>query len=152
MHGSHFLSVACLVFSFSLLWPTLLACSSRASVTTSSLSFLEVFGLPTLFSLNYLSNWYQESSQVRWHARHAWYVLGTLSLFLLFSSSLHYFSTWLTLSIPASHDLTHRDESFWVPWAFWRCPLSGAIEACVTRLCPYTFSVGLNPQTSMALT
>jgi len=55
VHGSHE-SVACLVFPFSLLWPTLLTCSGRTSVTATSLSFLEVFGLPTLFSLNYLAN------------------------------------------------------------------------------------------------
>ena len=44
--------VACLVFPLSLLWPTLLTCSSRASVTSISLSFLEVYGLPTLFELS----------------------------------------------------------------------------------------------------
>jgi len=30
--------------------------SGRASVTATSHTFLEVFGLPTLFSLNYLAN------------------------------------------------------------------------------------------------
>ena len=54
----------CLVFPFSLLWPSLLTCSGCASMTATSLSFLEVFGFPTLFSLNYLANWYQVSSQV----------------------------------------------------------------------------------------
>jgi len=44
--------VACLVFPFSLIWPTLLTCSGRASATATSLSFLEVFGLPTLFELS----------------------------------------------------------------------------------------------------
>jgi len=83
MHGSHFSSVACLVFLF-LLWPTLLTGSSSASVTATSLSFLKVFGLPTLFSLNYLANWYQESSQVRWQACHAWFGCGALS-FVFFS-------------------------------------------------------------------
>jgi len=85
-------SVACLVFPFSLLWPTLLTCSSHASMTATSLSFLEVFGLPTLFSLNYLANWYQESSQARWCACHARLGFGTLSLCLLFS--LHLFSSF----------------------------------------------------------
>jgi len=76
--------VAFLVFPFSLLWPTLLTCSGHASVTATSLSFLEVYGFPTLFSLNYLVNWYQKSSQVQWCACHAWFVLGTLSLCLLY--------------------------------------------------------------------
>ena len=40
-------------------------------------------GLLTLFSLNYLANWCQESSQVRWRACHAWLGFGTLSLCLL---------------------------------------------------------------------
>ena len=79
------LSVTCLVFPF-LLWPTLLTCSGRASVNATSLSFIEVFGLPTLFSLKYLANWYQESSQVQWCACHAWFgsVRWTLSSFSLF--------------------------------------------------------------------
>jgi len=42
------ISVAFLVFPFSLLWPTLLTCS----VTATSLSFLKVFGLPALFELS----------------------------------------------------------------------------------------------------
>jgi len=50
------LSVACLVFPFSLLRPTLLTCSGRSSVTATSHSFLEIFGLSTLFALNYLAN------------------------------------------------------------------------------------------------
>jgi len=59
------LSVAFLVFPF------LRASASRTSATATSLSFLEVFGLPTLFSFNYHANWYQESSQIRWRASHA---------------------------------------------------------------------------------
>jgi len=35
-------------------------------------------------SLNYLANWYQEFSQVRWRACHAWLGFGTLSLCLLY--------------------------------------------------------------------
>jgi len=35
VHGSHFVSGACLVFPFSLVWPTLLTCSGRASVTAT---------------------------------------------------------------------------------------------------------------------
>jgi len=76
------ITVACLVFPFSLLWPSLLICIGRASVTATSLSFLESFGLPTIFSLNYLANWYQESSQVLWRACHASLGFGTLNLCL----------------------------------------------------------------------
>ena len=94
------INVACLVFPF-LLWPTLLTCSSCASVTATSLSFLEVFGLPTLFSLNYLAYWYQESSQVWWRACHAWLGFRTLSLCLLHLSLLLVaFSMRRTLSVP----------------------------------------------------
>ena len=32
-----------------------------------------------------------------------------------------------------------------------RCPLSGAIEACATRLCSHTYSVGLRAHTSMCM-
>ena len=78
------ITVACLVFPFSLLWPSLLICIGRASVTATSLSFLESFGLPTIFSLNYLANWYQESSQVLWRACHASLGFGTLNLCLLY--------------------------------------------------------------------
>jgi len=53
VHG--LISVACLVFAF-LLWSTLLTCSGHTSVTTTSLSFLEAFGLPTLFFFKYLAN------------------------------------------------------------------------------------------------
>ena len=97
-------------------------------MTATSLSFLEVFGLLTLFSLNYLANLYQESSQVQWRAFHAWLSLGTLSLCLLclFISSLLFvaFSMRRTSSIPA-------------PQGGFHCR-----EACVTQLCSHTFSVG----------
>jgi len=43
------LSVACLVFPFSLLWPTLLTCSGRASVTAAVLMQLSQV---TLWSLH----------------------------------------------------------------------------------------------------
>jgi len=36
MHGSHLYCVACLVFPFSFLWPTLLTCSGRASTTATT--------------------------------------------------------------------------------------------------------------------
>jgi len=145
------LSVACWVFCFSLLWWTLLLCSGRTIVTATSLSFLKVFGLPTLFSLNYLANWYQESSQVWWRACHAWFIFGTLNVCLLlyflvaFSRDRRYPSQLLTIW-PTWMGV------FGPLWVFWRCSLSGAIEACATRLGSHTFSVDLNPETSMALT
>ena len=97
------ISVACLVFPFSLLCPTLLSCRGYASMTATSLSFLEVFGSPTLFSLKYLANWYQESSQVRWRACHTWLGFSTLRFCLLFffvSFILVAFSMRRALSIP----------------------------------------------------
>jgi len=80
-------------------------------------------------SSNYLANWYQESSQVQWLACHAWLGFGTLSICLLslFTSSCCFFR--------ATH-VIH-------PCSSRRCPLSGAIEACATRLCLHNFSVGL---------
>jgi len=56
-------------------------------------------------SSNYLANWYQESSQVRWRVCHAWLGLGTLSLSLLYLFISYLllvaFSMRRTLSIPA---------------------------------------------------
>ena len=145
------LSVACLVFPFSTLKPILHTYSGHASLTPTQLCFLKVVGLSTLF-LNYLANWYQEStSQVLWCACHAWFVLGALSLvffslfFLLLLDATHVIH-------PSSSQFEPRRWAFWVPCVFWRCPLSGAIEACVTWLCSHILSMGLNPETSMALT
>jgi len=137
MRGSHLYVSLAGSFPFSLLWSTLLTCSGHASVTATSPSFLKVFGLPILFSLNYLANWYQESSQVRWRACHVWFVFGMLShcLLYLFSSFCCFYH-----AIHVIHPSSSR-----------RCPLSGAIQAYPTRLCSHTFSVGLNPETSMAV-
>jgi len=82
----------------------------------TSLSFLEVFGLPALFSLNYLS------CQLISRACHASLGFGTLNLclvYLFFSSFCCFFH--------ATH-VIHPSSSR-------RCPLSGAIEACAARLC-----------------
>jgi len=117
-------------FPFSLLWPSLLTCSGHASMTATSLSFLEVFGLPTLFSLKYLANWHQESNQVRWRSCRASLGFGTLNLCLLYL----FFSSFCCF-FHATH-VIHASSSR-------RCPLSGAIEACATRLCSLTFSLGL---------
>jgi len=101
--------------SLFMLWPTLLTCSCRANVTATSLSILEVFELPTFFSLNYLANWYQESSQVQWRECHAWLGFGTLSLCLLYL-----FSSFFCFS-HATHVIYSSSSR--------KCPLSGAIEA-----------------------
>jgi len=92
-------------------------------------------------SLNYLANWYQESSQFRGRACHAWFVFLSLFFLLLFHTThvIH----------PSS---SRFDPPGWFFWVFRRCPLSGAIEACVAWLCSHTFRVGLNSETSMALT
>ena len=143
MHGSHFQLSLAWSFLFSLLRPFFLACRGRASVTATSLSFLEVFGLPTLFSLNCLANCYQYSSQVRWRACHAWFVFGTLGLVFFFSLLFSALSRNARYPSADPHDLTHIDGGFWAPGVFWRCPLWSTIEACAARLCSHTFSVGL---------
>ena len=127
----------------------LLTCSGGARVTATSLFFLEVFGVPTLFSLNYLPNWYKSPARsdvmldlclVRW-------ALSSISL-LLFLLLFH-----VTHVIhPRSSRFDPPRWGFWGPWVFWRCPLLEAIETCAARLCLHTCSVGLNPETSMALT
>jgi len=53
----------------------------------------------------------------------------------LSSVSLHLFSSSLCCFFFHAMHVIHPSSS-------WRCPLSGAIEACATRLCSHTFSVG----------
>jgi len=119
-----------LVFPFSLLWPTLLTCSSRASVTATSLSFLEVFGLPTLFELSC-----QLISRVQLGPMTCVSCLiGLQYVEPLSSVSFHLFS-----SSRCFFHATHVIH----PGSSRRCPLSGVIEACATQLCLHTFNVGL---------
>jgi len=125
------ISVACLVFPFSLLWPTLLTCSGCTSVTATSLFFLEVFGLPAalLFELScQLISRVQPGPMTCVSCLSGLRYVEPFCLLYLFISSFCCF-------FHATH-IIHPSSSR-------RCPLSGAIEACATRLCSYTFSVGL---------
>jgi len=124
----------------------LLTCSSRASMTATSLSFLVVFGLPILFSSILPIDIKSPSrsgdvlvmldlSSVVWS-----FAFFFSLLFVAFSCNARY---------PSQLLLIWRT---WMGfWAFWRWPLSGAIEACAARLYLHSFSVGFNPETSMAL-
>ena len=119
------LSITCLVFTF-LLWPTLLTCSVRASMTDFPSS--KSLDCP-LSSLWTILPWCQEStSQVLWRVCHSWFGFGMLSLgcgalshcllfFWSFCCFFFYvaFSMRRTLSIPDHHDLTHLDGDFWAP-------------------------------------
>jgi len=114
--------------------------------------FPSLKSLDCSLSLNYLANWYQESSQVWWYVCHAWFGFctlslgyGALSLCLLFSYLLFCcFFTWRTLSIPAPHYSTTWMGVFGSHWVFWGCPLLAPSEACAARLCLHTFSMNLN--------
>ena len=57
VHGSHFLSVACLVFPFSLVWPSLLTCSELLHLSGEA---IRPSGLPSVMPLlliQYATTW-----------------------------------------------------------------------------------------------
>ena len=113
-----------------ILWPTLLTCS----VTATSLSFLEVFGLPTLFELSC-----QLISKVQPGPMTCVSCLIGLRYVEPLSSFISYPFVFFISSLRCFFHAMHVIH----PCSSRRCPLSGTIEACATRLCSHTFTVGL---------
>jgi len=95
-------------------------------MTATSFSFLEVFGLPTLFSLNYLCQ-YQESCQVGWRVFHAWSGFGMLSLCLLYL----FITSLLFVAFPMRHTLSIPAPWEGVPF---QAPLKGKSLVIESRL------------------